>query len=522
MASDTKLKNNQVVSTMIKQGFISDPFFSSPSPPTSHHHLPAAKLAVSPPPAYIPASPPPAPPSPNPSPSLFEMMSKEQSRNFGQSPGPEARHRVQERISRVLAHAPFQSPSRADGNFVDGSGGGGDVKLTIAARDGWPKVSMDVHRRVLAGRSRFFAEKLRRDGSHSVEILDCDDVEVYVETVVLMYCEDLKKKLIGEGVSKVLGLLKVSSAIMFDEGIMACLEYLEAAPWSSDEEERVITLLSQLHLPDSATDLLHRVLPEPSTSSSGTDDVLLRLLSSVLQAKDDRARKEMKTVISRLLREDTISSNSLDVSRDMLYNLCNRCLSSLLVCVSEAMCVDESGKDRGVIMGEIAREADNVQWIVDILIDRKMGDEFVDLWADQKELASLHSKIPTMYRHEISRVTAQLCVAIGRGHLLVPKDARYSLLSTWLEALYEDFGWMRRACRSIDKKLIEDGLSQTILTLPLPQQQAIMLNWFDRFLNKGDDCPNIQKAFQVWWRRAFIKQYVAESQLQIALCDYTS
>lgn len=80
---------------------------------------------------------------------------------------------------------------------------------------------MDVHRRVLADRSRFFAAKLlRRDGVggeggggggvlHSVEICDCDDVEVYVEAVVLMYCDDLRRKLVGEEVSKVLGLLKV-------------------------------------------------------------------------------------------------------------------------------------------------------------------------------------------------------------------------------------------------------------------------------------------------------------------------
>lgn len=45
--------------------------------------------------------------------------------------------------------------------------------------------------------------------SHSVEICDCDDVEIYVETIVLMYCEDLRKRLMGEEVSKVLGLLKV-------------------------------------------------------------------------------------------------------------------------------------------------------------------------------------------------------------------------------------------------------------------------------------------------------------------------
>lgn len=308
---------------------------------------------------------------------------------------------------------------------------------------------------------------------------------------------------------------------MFDEGIASCLEYLEAVPWSEDEEEKVKSQLSELQLHDSASDqVLLRVSTEPSTSARA-DEILSRLLTGVLQAKDDRARREMKTLISRLLREDANDSNRLDVSKETLYHLCHRCLSSLVLCLSEATGMDEK-RDRGVLMAEIAREADNMQWIVDIMVDKKMGEDFVKLWADQKELAVLHSKIPTMYRHEISRITAQLCIAIGSRHLLVPKDTRFSLLSTWLEALYEDFGWMRRASRSVDKKLVEEGLSQTILTLPLHQQQAILLNWFDRFLNKGDDCPNIQKAFEVWWRRAFIK-HVAEQEdhrLQITVCDY--
>ncbi|KAK6249492.1 hypothetical protein QUC31_007000 [Theobroma cacao] len=106
---------------------------------------------------------------------------------------------------------------------------------------------------------------------------------------------------------------------------------------------------------------------------------------------------------------------------------------------------------------------------------------------------------------------------------MVPKDSRFPLLSTWLEALYEDFGWMRRASRSVDKKLVEDGLSKTILTPSLRQQQVILLSWFDRFLSKGDDCPNIQTAFEVWWRRAFIGQYTDvqdSSQLQITVGSY--
>ncbi|GAB2274288.1 hypothetical protein Dimus_009054 [Dionaea muscipula] len=538
------------VSTMIKQGFISDPslsslihnkaispkhiFSSSPTSSPSSSSPSSSSLSPPPPPAMF--------SSPGNRPTLFEMMSEEQLREAQQTTDIN-RRRLHEKLTRVLA----KNPNFIDGNIgvaMDGTcdglglgglvfGSGGDVKLTVSARDGF-KVSMDVHRRVLTEKSRFFAEKLTTDGAvaQSVEICDCDDVEIYVEAVILMYSSsrDLKRMLMGEEVPRVLSLLMVSSAIMFEAGISACLEYLEAVPWSEEEEERVICCLShlELHHHDDEVQVLQRVLsiqaPSTISLSLSIDQVLLKLLTGVLQAKDEKARKEMKTIIFRLLsEEDDSTTNTSDhrggtraavnvVSKDTLYHLCHGCLSSLILCLSEAAAAAAATttcmQDRGNIMGEIAREADNMRWIVDILIDRKMGDEFVKLWADQKELAALHSKIPTMYRHDISGITAQLCIAIGiRGQILVPRSTRYTLLSTWLEPLYEDFGWMRRACRpSIDKKLVEDGVSQTILTLSMPQQQSILLKWFDRFLNKGDDCPNIHRAFEIWWRRAFIRQ----------------
>ncbi|KAF9598441.1 hypothetical protein IFM89_027874 [Coptis chinensis] len=504
MAAESILRSKQV-SAMIKQGFISNPSFSfSPklSPSSSPQNPCFTQNNI----------------KPTSSSTLYEMMSEEQQRESKQL---EDKRRIsQERVSKILDNAPFQNPEY---------GGVRDVKLCISSRDGF-KVSMNVHRSVLIDQSRFFKDKLKQEEGvmHSVEICDCDEVEVYVETVVLMYySDDLNKRLVKEDVGKVLGLLKVFSAIKFDMGIISCLDYLEAVPWSEDEEEKVVSVLGQLQLHGPAVEVLQRVSAEPSTSANG-DDIFMRLLSGVLEAKDDKARREMKALISGLLREDATKNknhiDSVDVSSEILYQLCDKCLSSLLICLSEAESTDESRRDRG-LMSEIGREADNLQWIVDIMIEKKLGDEFVKLWADQKELASLHSKMPTMYRYEISRVTAQLCVAIGRGQILVSRDARFSLLCTWLEPLYEDFGWMKRACRSLDKKLLEDGLSQTILTLPLQQQQVILLNWFNRFLNKGDDCPNIQRAFQVWWRRAFIRQYVPEkdhSNLQITVCDYAT
>ena len=101
---------------------------------------------------------------------------------------------------------------------------------------------------------------------------------------------------------------------MFDAGIMACLEYLEAVPWSEEEEEKVISQLAQLQLDDRVSEVLKRVSAEPSTSSRA-DDIFLNLLTGVLQAKDDKARREMKGLISRLLREYASSNHGNHINK---------------------------------------------------------------------------------------------------------------------------------------------------------------------------------------------------------------
>lgn len=137
---------------------------------------------------------------------------------------------------------------------------------------------------------------------------------------------------------------------MFDAGIMSCLEHLEAAPWSEEEEEKVVSDLADLRLQHPAAEVLQRVSDEASTSSRA-DDIFLKLLTGVLQAKDDKARREMKILISRLLREDTHDlssySNRLDISKETLYHLCHECLSSLILCLSEATSMDDSSGTEG-------------------------------------------------------------------------------------------------------------------------------------------------------------------------------
>ncbi|XP_018730259.2 BTB/POZ domain-containing protein At1g63850 [Eucalyptus grandis] len=458
--------------------------------------------------------PPPAAGKARSSPTLFEMMASEPGmihpRTQMQIPvqGSSARHPLPvldrqaltlQRISEVLA-------SRSPGSLFNDSASS-DMKLILSSKDGAISVSMNVHREILAAHSQFFAEKLsdqwmrqqqRTAAAPIVEIADCDDVEVYVETLRLMYCEDLRRRLMKEDVSRVLGILKVSAAIVFDAGVLSCLEYLEAAPWAEDEEEKVASLLSNLRFDEAATgEVLKRVSMEASNgvvAGNDNEEVLVKLLQVVLEGKDEKARRDMKGLVAKMLRENSSQS---DIRKESLYAACDGCLQSLrdhFLLAAESELKDAA---------QIARQASNLQWLLDILIDRQIAEDFLASWASESEMSDAHPKVPAVHRFEVSRVTARLFVGIGKGQLLASKDARCLLLQTWLVPFYNDFGWMRRASKGLDRHLIEDGLSNTILTLPLPWQQEIMLAWFDRFLNSSEDCPNIQRGFEVWWRRAF-------------------
>ncbi|XP_027362584.1 BTB/POZ domain-containing protein At1g63850-like [Abrus precatorius] len=445
-----------------------------------------------------PMSPPPPIDKARSSPTLFEMMATEPDlhpRTHTHAPTAHQTHTLTlQRISDMLGN-------RSPGNqFNDPSSS--DIDLTLSSKDGIT-VSIKLHRHILVAHSRFFAVKLsdrwaQQQGStlpYIVEIADCDDVEVYIEALSLMYCKDLRKKLMREDVSR------VSAAIGFDAGVLSCLEYLEAAPWVEDEEDKVASLLSELRLETvGAGEVMKRVSSQVSNGNEEGNDneqVLLKLIRVVLEGKDEKARRDMKGLVSKMLREN---SNQNDLRKESLYLACDDCMQLLRCHFLQAAASDL------LDVSQIARQADNLHWILDILIDRQIAEDFLKTWASQSELSEAHCRVPAVHRFEVSRVTARLFVGIGKGQLLASKDVRCLLLKTWLVPFYDDFGWMRRASKGLDRHLIEDGLSSTILTLPLSSQQDILLAWFNRFLNSSEDCPNIQRGFEVWWRRAFWKR----------------
>jgi hypothetical protein len=98
-----------------------------------------------------------------------------------------------------------------------------DLQLTLNNREGY-SITISVHRHILVTHSRFFAAKLsdcgwptkqqqqqqqQRLNPNLIEITDIDDIEIYLETLRLMYCQDIKRSLMKENVPRVLDILKV-------------------------------------------------------------------------------------------------------------------------------------------------------------------------------------------------------------------------------------------------------------------------------------------------------------------------
>lgn len=397
-----------------------------------------------------------------------------------------------------------------------GEPGTSDLKVVLFGKHEF-SVKLDVHKDVIAENSSFFAEKLSEVESDvpCLRIDECEDVDIYVETIGLMYCKDMKQRLIKQSVQRVLRMLKVAEAIGFSSCIQSCLDYLEAAPWvGEDEEEKVVSSVLRLQVEGVGVNpVLKRVssnIPNPPK------DTLSHIVDLVLRSNEERGRREMKSIVLKLLREKNCSTSDRDKSPDicyeMIYSSCRSCLDSLLGHFRWATEPEINGRpiddSKEPIAKQIALEADNLAWLLEILSERRVADEFAVMWATQNELAGLHQRLTTMVRYHVSCITSRLFVGIGRGEMLPSKETRQMLLETWLEPLINDYSWLNHGCRSFDRKVVEEGIGRTILTLPLDDQQSILLSWMGKFLKAGDNnCPNLQTAFEVWWRRTFIRPY---------------
>uniref|UniRef100_A0A0E0P6P6 At3g05675-like ankyrin-like domain-containing protein n=1 Tax=Oryza rufipogon TaxID=4529 RepID=A0A0E0P6P6_ORYRU len=409
-------------------------------------------------------------------------------------------------------------------------GRGLDLKLCLRGRDG-RSVAMELDSAVLCESSAFFAamapppEATVGGGSKRIEVDGVENVEAFKETVELMFEADPMRWFVRAGVSRAIGVLeysttaadgypalqtvsglqlKVSSSIMFDRGIKSCLEYIEAVPWNENEEEKLKNLFARCTFDEAVSkDVLARLKPQCQSIS---DDVTVHLIQSVTSSTNTGARKEMQSLVNGLLSRSSVYQKDLSgLNKGSLYQICCSCLNSLVEHFTEDLCSDKIVRDSKPMIERVSKQTENLNWLFDILVNNDMAEEFVELWAKQEDLISMHGQASAMFRYELSRISANVFIVLGKGKVQCPSDLRSQLFYGWFQPMLMDFGWLQRCSKGLDMRMLEENLGQALLTLPLQQQQSLFEEWFQCFASRGTECPNLSRAFQVWWRRSFVR-----------------
>ncbi|XP_020598772.1 BTB/POZ domain-containing protein At2g13690 [Phalaenopsis equestris] len=412
----------------------------------------------------------------------------------------------------------FTCPSMEADSGVCDQEKGLDLKLKLTGRNG-RRLVMEMDSGVLCASSSYFATTVLKsrpkvsdtlNDCWEIEIEGVEDLDVFRETIEMMYDRDEMNWLMKAGVSRVIDVLEVSASIMFDRGTRSCLKYLEAVPWSEHEEEKLKSLFSSFKFDASITEeVLARLHSE---GPSGSEELAVQLIKSVANGTNGNARKELQALVNGLLSKSSVYSKELaGLNKDSLYSICCTCMNSLVELFKEASSSvpTEPGiaitKEQRPPVERVSKQVENLNWLLDILIEKQMAVNFVCLWGAQDELARLHQRTSPMIRYELSRISASVFMAMGRGKVQCCGDARHSVLCRWFRPLLLDFGWIQRCPKGLDMRMLEEGLGQAILTLPLKQQQTLFVEWFQFFGTQGRECPNLSKAFQVWWRRSFVR-----------------
>ena len=299
---------------------------------------------------------------------------------------------------------------------------------------------------------------------------------------------------------------------MFNRGIKSCLVYIEAVPWSENEEEKLKNLFARLTFDEEISqDILARLRPYSWKSS---DDLTVQLIQSVTSSTNNGARKDMQSLVNGLLSKSSVYQDSSGLNKESLYQICYSCLESLVDLFEGAIeSTDHTGQAvvlRGSrpLIERVSSQTENLNWLLDILVNNDMAEEFVELWAKHDRPIRMHEQASPMIRYELSRISACVFIVLGKGKVQCRGDIRSLLFQGWFSTMLLDFGWLQRCSKGLDIRSLEENLGRGLLTLPLRQQQSLFEEWFQFYATKGAECPNLIRAFQVWWRRSFIRSSV--------------
>ncbi|CAI5508345.1 unnamed protein product [Closterium sp. Naga37s-1] len=313
--------------------------------------------------------------------------------------------------------------------------------------------------------------------------------------------------------------LMVAADLQFDDGINACLRYLEAVPWSTDEEVEVVNVLARLGMDQTKGGLrvLARLGP---TSAEAVYNVLKKLVSQAVARADAVPPADPQSkAMWRASVEKLFTSGSLraEVRKRVLFEQLDELIDRVQACVVEEAAggggvmhfVDMAAESSKELAAKFAVEMDNVAWLMGTMVDRLGFAEYIIKWLSEDQGFVRHVEYFThrdnraeaaMYDPLLPIILRLLTLMVG-GHAIIPTNTRAALVKLWLPVL-TTIPRLPAVFSRERGRLLGEMLGQVILTLPSAQQEEVMDLWLSHCGGRYNAWLDMAAFLEQWLERA--------------------
>lgn len=247
----------------------------------------------------------------------------------------------------------------------------------------------------------------------------------HITVLRLLYSGDFDNTI--DSASIALDLLPVSLELLFEDCVRSCVRFLEAVPWTEEEEKRVISLIPFLKKEESS-ELLARISP-------GKNDSCEEMLHGLILATNYNHPNMafVKAFVAKLLRD----FSSKESAKSVLERAFETCLKVVKESLEEYSSPDFRGdhnETEAIQRSNLHKAMTNgkhLLWLVERMIELRVADNAVKKWSEQ---ASFTADLKRAFREDawrnivpglpgvVLRCTCKLANAVAAGTILATRQ----------------------------------------------------------------------------------------------------
>jgi len=255
-------------------------------------------------------------------------------------------------------------------------------------------------------------------------------IQSHLTVLELLYTNDFAA--VVDSASMALDLLPVALELLFEECVRWCVDFLEAVPWTEEEEKRVVRLIPFLSEEESR-ELVARVSPSREDSCEA---MLEGLVSSAMNSYGNTAF--VKAFVGKILRDLS--------SRETAKRVLEKAFARSLKTVKESLEDYSSPVFRGdhneteaiqkLNLHKASTNGKHLLWLVERMIELRVADVAVREWSEQ---ALFTADLQRAFRDDawrnivpglpavILRCTCRLANAVSAGTILASRQVMFNV-----------------------------------------------------------------------------------------------